>query len=84
MASNLSAGIQLPQDPIPVRDNHIVIHVPHEVAFNLKRMNELTAKVLGKLGCDGCHSGRILEFRVIREFAVNPKTLEIQDIHPRN
>jgi hypothetical protein len=60
--------------------NHVVIHVPHDIAFNLKKVNEITAKVLGKLGCDGCHSGRILEYRVIREFAVNPKNLEIQDV----
>jgi mRNA-degrading endonuclease RelE of RelBE toxin-antitoxin system len=82
MSANATGPIQLPQDPIPVRESHVVIHVPYEIAFNLKKLNEITAKVLGKLGCDGCHSGRILEYRVIRDFVVNPKTLEIQDILP--
>jgi hypothetical protein len=34
--------------------------------------------VLGKLGCGGCHSGRILEFLDMREFMVNPKTLDVE------
>ena len=72
------ATAQLPQDPIPVR--RVNIYVTRDVAFNLKKMNEITAKVLGRLGCDGCHSGRILDFHIIQDFVVNPKTLEITDL----
>ena len=51
-----------------------------DVAFNLEKMEKITRTVLGKLGCDGCHSGRVLDFHVIEDFVVNPKTLDVSEI----
>jgi len=69
----------LPQDPVPVR--RVNIYVTRDVAFNLDKMNEVTKNVLRKLGgCDQCHSGRILDFHIIEDFVVNPKSLEITDL----
>ena len=56
------------------------IYITRDVAFNLKKMNEVTKKVLGRLGCDECHSGRILDFHIIEDFVVNPKSLDITDV----
>jgi hypothetical protein len=54
--------------------------VNREIAYDLGKMNRITAAVLGKLGCGGCHSGRILLFETIEDFVVNPKTLEVQEL----
>jgi len=62
--------------PLPPGER-IRIHVPHEVAFDLKKMQTITTSVLGKLGCGGCHSGFILDFRTLSDFVVNPATLEV-------
>jgi len=70
--------IKLPQDPIPVR--RVNVYVTRDVAFDLKKMNEVTAKVLGRLGCDGCHSGRLIDYHIIEDFVVNPATLKIEDL----
>jgi len=67
----------LPQDPVPLRT--INIAVSHDVARNLGKMQKITANVLGRLGCPECHSGHILLFQEIREFVVNPKTLDVHE-----
>lgn len=66
-----------PQDPVPMRP--VNIFVPREIAFDLKKMTVITEKVLGRLGCGGCHSGRILNFHTLEDFVVNPKTLEVEE-----
>ncbi len=68
----------LPQDPIP--DRRVNIYVTRDVAFNIDKMFQITKTVLGKLGCDQCHSGRILDFQIIEDYVVNPKSLEVTDL----
>jgi hypothetical protein len=65
--------------PLPPRSDRVRVFVPHDVAYDLKKMNKITAQVLGKLGCGGCHSGRILDFVSLHDFVVNPKTLEVNE-----
>ena len=39
-------------------ENGIVnVFVPREVHFDLKKMQVVTANILKRLGCEGCHSG---------------------------
>jgi hypothetical protein len=64
-----------PQPLPPVR-----IHVTSEIAYDLKKMQEVTAEVLNRLGCGNCHSGRILDFVNLDEFVVNPETLQVSNI----
>lgn len=41
-------------------------------------MQTVIASVLKRLGCEACHSGRILDFRNLEdEFTVHPETLEV-------
>ena len=72
-------SIELPQDTTLM--NRVKVYVPRDVAFNLDKMNEVTKQVLGRLGCDGCHSGRLIDFLIIEDFVVNSK-LEVQNLLP--
>ncbi|MBC5782290.1 hypothetical protein H8N03_04995 [Ramlibacter sp. USB13] len=69
---------ELNPQPLPPGDR-VRVFVNHDIAFDLQKMNKITANVLGKLGCGGCHSGRILEFVTLRDFVVNPRTLDVQE-----
>lgn len=66
--------------PLPPVADRVRIYVPQEVSYDLKKMNKITATVLGKLGCPGCHSGRILDFITLRDFVVNPRTLDVSEV----
>ncbi|MBZ5538123.1 MAG: hypothetical protein LAO31_19395 [Acidobacteriia bacterium] len=74
----MSTPRALPQDPVPLR--RVNIYVTRDVAFNIKKMNQITDSVLKRLGCDGCHSGRVLDYHIIEDFVVNPQSLEITEL----
>jgi hypothetical protein len=74
---------ELNPQPLPPRGDRVRIFVPTEVAFDLKKMNKVTAQVLGRLGCEGCHSGRFLDFITLQDFVVNPQTLDVREIGPQ-
>jgi len=57
----------------------VKIYVTRDMAFNLKQMNQITANVLKKLGCEGCHSGRFLDFQMVEDFVVDPKTFDVHE-----
>jgi hypothetical protein len=71
---------ELNPQPLPPRAGVVRINVPMSVAYDLEKMQKVTASVLEKLGCGGCHSGRVLDFVHIDEFVVNPSTLEVDEI----
>ncbi len=59
-------------------DPTIRVLIPAEVSFDLEKMKKVTAAVLGRLGCGGCHSGYDISFIHEREFVVNAKTLAVE------
>jgi hypothetical protein len=65
--------------PLPPFADRVRVHVPQAALYDLAKMNRITANVLGRLGCGGCHSGRILDFVALDEFVVNPVTLEAHE-----
>jgi hypothetical protein len=67
----------LPSDPVPLR--RVNVFVPRDVAFDFEKMQTVTRDVLGRLGCGGCHSGRLIDFLIIEDFVVNAK-LQVQEI----
>jgi hypothetical protein len=71
---------ELNPQPLPPRAGVVRVNVPMSVAYDLEKMQKVTADVLDKLGCGGCHSGRILDFVHMDEFVVNPATLEVEEI----
>ncbi len=67
---------ELNPQPLPPR---VRVFLPRGVAYDLKKMQTITATVLGKLGCEGCHSGHVLDFLDLEDFVVNPETLDVQE-----
>ena len=72
---------ELNPQPLPPR---VSVYVPTNVLYNLEAMQTITQSVLDKLGCGGCHSGRILNFVELNEFVVNPKTLKVNELRGRS
>jgi hypothetical protein len=69
-----------PQPLPPSGGDRVRVFLTRDVAFDLQKMQRVTANVLHRIGCGGCHSGRLLEFVTIENFVVNPKTLDLQEI----
>ena len=55
-------------DTVPMPERPIRVTIPIKVAFDLDRMQKVTATVLERLGCPACHSGWDLRFDVARRF----------------
>lgn len=70
---------ELNPQPLPPR-SQVTVHVPAKVLYDLEAMQRITAQVLDKLGCPACHSGRILDFRELEQFVVNPQNLEVSEL----
>jgi hypothetical protein len=68
--------VALNPQPLPPK---VRIMLTRDVAYDLGKMQKVTASVLNRLGCGGCHSGHILEYLVVQNFVVNPKTLDVQE-----
>lgn len=66
--------------PLPPGADRVRVYVSQGALYDLGKMNKITANVLGRLGCGGCHSGRILDFIALDEFVVNPVTLEAHEV----
>jgi hypothetical protein len=64
-------------DPMP--GSAVTVRVSADVLKDLAKMQKVTANVLARLGCPGCHSGHLLNFQDIREFVVNSKTLDVHE-----
>jgi hypothetical protein len=65
--------------PLPPR-SVVSVYVPSKALYDLESMQKITAQVLDKLGCPGCHSGRVLDFRELEQFVVHPETLEVTEL----
>jgi hypothetical protein len=70
---------ELNPQPLPP-SGRVRVYVSRDVAFDLGKMGRVTANVLNRLGCTGCHSGRVLEFVTMEDFVINSKTLEAQEV----
>jgi hypothetical protein len=68
---------EVASNPMPGRA--VRIYVSRDIDYNLEKLNRITAQVLGKLGCGGCHSGYLLHFIALTDFVVNPKTLDVEE-----
>lgn len=71
---------ELNPQPLPPRSK-VSVYVPSKVLYDLDAMQKITRDVLDRLGCGGCHSGRILDFVELEQFVVNPRTLEVEELN---
>ncbi len=56
----------LPQDPVPS-----LVLMPVKVSYNLDQVQEVLARIAGKLGCEACCSGFDITFMQERQFLVD-------------
>ena len=52
----------MPDSKAAARGGVVRVSIPAGAASNLATMQKITANVLGKLGCVGCHSGYDIRF----------------------
>lgn len=71
-------GTYTPLDPIPLRVVRVTI--PASVAYDFNKMVQINKTVLGKLGCEGCHSGHSIYYDIQRVFAFNEKLELIENL----
>ena len=55
-----------------MRDKVATVRVDAATFHDLGRMQKITAEALGRLGCEGCHSGWDIRFLLERDWRVNP------------
>jgi hypothetical protein len=64
----------------PAIANPVVrVSVPASVAYDFESLTKVTQKILGQLGCGGCHSGRWIQYEIEDRFVVN-ENLEVNPI----
>ena len=68
-------------DTLAHPESVVNVTVPAKAWSDLAAFNKITASVLGRLGCPGCHSGRDIRFDLGRSFAVD-ENLNIRDAVP--
>ena len=59
----------------------VSVYVPPEAFGKLDVMFGITKDILGRLGCLACHSGILIDWRLIQErnFVVDPRSLKINE-----
>jgi hypothetical protein len=55
----------------------ITVHIPAEVTFDLSKFGKVIANLGGRLGCGPCISGADCNFSIIKDYLVDPETLEV-------
>lgn len=67
-------------NPQPLLPNQVRVLAARAITFDPKKVQKLTATLLGRLGYGDSHSGHGREFQEIRNFIVDPKTLDVRDV----
>jgi hypothetical protein len=57
----------------------IVVRVPHKLT-SLDQAHKVLDSVLGRLGCGACLSGFDIRFTHAVDLAINPKTLQVEEL----
>ena len=59
-------------DPLPWATGRTIrVTVPHDVHFNIEKMQRIQKDILGRLGCGACCSGWDIRFDIERSFLVD-------------
>ena len=65
-------------------NNVITVRVPASVAYNFEAITKVTQSVLSKVGCEGCHSGRRIDYLIEDNFFVDEKNNVVAIQGPMN
>ena len=66
----MSANIESPTLPLPP-PRSVKVTVPAAVAYDLDKAQTVTAEILRRVGCPGCHSGIQILFALEEEYFAN-------------
>jgi hypothetical protein len=69
-------------NPQPLPPREVTVHVPVEILSNLDAYQKVEASILGRLGCEGCNSGILVNWRHFEEWFVTPD-LDVQPVIPQ-
>jgi hypothetical protein len=84
MVKVVTKGDEVALNPQPLPPGDVInVYVTPEIANDLESMNKVTANILRKLGCGGCHSGRLLHFKTLQDYVVDPATLDVHAATPQ-
>jgi hypothetical protein len=71
----------MPEATFDAGSQIITVTVPREILYDIDKMHALTRRLLTRVGCPTCHSGRVFNFKEEVEFVVRHQQggeLEIQ------
>ncbi|MCB0906328.1 MAG: hypothetical protein KDB63_04325 [Nocardioidaceae bacterium] len=71
---------ELNPQPLPPID--VTVRVPIEILRDLDAYQKVERSILGKLGCEGCNSGILVNWRHFEEWFVTPD-LDVQPVIPQ-
>lgn len=61
-------------------NRQIRVQVTSEISNDFDKSSEVMKNILGQLGCPGCTSGFDIRLEEIKDFVVNPVTLEVNPV----
>lgn len=61
-----------------VTSNQFNVRIPAEAIRSPEDFGKIAAEAFARGGCPNCYSGLDFRFSQIREFVVNPRTLELE------
>jgi len=64
----------------PRSSDTVRVYLPSHAAHDLDAVGKISRQVLEKLGCPGCTSGFEIRFIELRDFAVDPDSLDVREI----
>jgi len=62
--------------------HQVLVRVPAEAIKSPEDFGKMAAAAFAKGGCPSCYSGLDFRFAQVRDFVVNPKTLELKAFTP--
>jgi hypothetical protein len=58
----------------------IRVQVTSEISNDFEKSTQVLKNILGQLGCQGCTSGFDIRLEEIKDYVVNPVTLEVNPV----
>ena len=58
----------------------ITVYVPHEVAYDLEKIQRVQAALVNRLGHTTCYSGYDIYFKQEEIYSVNARTLDLNPV----
>ena len=57
----------------------INVALPAKAAYDFDVMQKVTRELVGRLGCENCHSGYDFRFELISRYSVDPQDFQLRE-----